>query len=145
MPSNHESFFLYARFAVVGHSEKKNFPKLTYNGLKALGKTVYAVDPSVSTLEGDPTYPDLASLPDKVDGVILELPKEETCDWVESAANSGISDVWIHMNCETPEAVQMAEKRNINLRTGTCAVMYVTPEFSFHSIHKWMRRLLGRY
>jgi len=145
MPSSHESFFQNDTFAVVGHTEKKTFPKLTYNGLKTLGKKVYPVDASVPEIEGDQTYADLSSLPEKVDGVVLELPKSETCEWVEKAAEMGVKDVWIHMNCETPEAIQLAEEKGINLRTGTCAVMYVTPEFTFHSIHKWMRKMLGRY
>ena len=145
MPSFHESFFLNDCFAVVGHSEKKPFPKLTYKGLKALGKTVYPVDASISEIEGDQTYPDLQSLPGMVGGVVLELPREETDLWAKQAADIGIKDIWVHMNCEGPDTVKFAEENNLNLRIGTCAVMYVTPEFSFHSIHKWIRKMLGRY
>ena len=145
MPSHHESFFLNDCFAVVGHSEKKPFPKLTYNGLKALGKTVFPVDGSVSEIEGDKTYSDLNSLPEKIKGVVIELPKEETAGWVKQAVDSGVKDVWIHMNCESPDAIRIAEENNLNLRLGTCAVMYVTPGLSFHSIHKWMRKMRARY
>lgn len=145
MPSNHEQFFAGKTYAVVGHSQKKNFPNLTYQGLKKLGKTVYPVDPSVPEIDGDTTYPDLNSLPEKVDGVVMEIPKEETSAWMEGAAEKGISDVWIHMGCDTPEALALAEEKGINVRTGTCAVMYVTPGLSVHSIHKFFRKLSGKY
>ena len=145
MPSNHELFFLGDTYAVVGHSEKTSFPKFTYNALKKLGKTVYPVDASVQEIDGDKTYPDLEALPQNVDRVILELPKEETAEWIGKAAEKGVKDVWIHMGRDTPEALELAKANGINARTGTCAVMYVTPGFSIHSFHKWIRKMMGNY
>jgi uncharacterized protein len=145
MPSNHELFFQNDRFAVVGHTRAADFPKLTYQGLKKLGKTVYPVDPSVETVEGDKVYQDLKGLPGKVDGVILEVPKAETRQWVAEAAEMGIKDIWIHMQRDTEEALALAREKGLNVRTGTCAVMYVTPGFTFHSLHKWIMKMLGKY
>ena len=95
--------------------------------------------------DGDKTYPDLRALPGKVDGVVVEVPREETLDVVRQAADAGIKNVWVHMNRDTPEVVAFAQERGLNLLTGTCAVMYVTPGFSYHSIHKWLNKLLGKY
>jgi predicted CoA-binding protein len=145
MASNNEKFFELDSFAVVGNEEKKNFPVLTYGGLKKMGKTIFPVDPSANEIEGDRSYPDLASLPHKVDGVVLEVPKEDTAGWVAKAAEAGIKDVWIHMARETPEALALGEEKGLNVRSGTCAVMYVTPGFTLHSIHKWVMKLIGRY
>jgi predicted CoA-binding protein len=145
MASNYETFWEKEAFAVVGHEAKKNFPILTYRGLKKLGKEVYAVDPSAGEIEGDRAYPTLADLPKKVDAVILEVPKEDTAEWTAKAAEAGIEDLWIHMNRETSEALELANKQGMNVRSGTCAVMYVTPGFTFHSVHKWIMKLLGMY
>ncbi len=146
MPSNHETFFYGQKFAVIGNSEKMAFPVITYRGLKKLSKTVYPVDPKADTIdEGDKVYRNLMELPEKVDGVIIEAPKKETESWVSKAAEAGIVDVWIHMGCDTKEAIRLAAEKGINLRTGTCAVMYVTPEPSFHSIHKWIMKILKKY
>lgn len=145
MQSNYETFWEKDAYALVGNSAKKKFPKLSYNALKKLGKTVFAVDPSVETIEGDRAYPDLDSLPEPVSGVILEVPKEETRDWVQKAGDTGVKDLWIHMNTDTPEALTLAKKKGMNVRSGTCAVMYVTPGFSFHSFHKLIMKLLGKY
>jgi predicted CoA-binding protein len=145
MPSNHEQFFQNQIYAVVGHTKAKGFPKLTLKALKNLGKTVFAVDPSVEEIEGEKAFKDLASLPQKVDGMVLEVPKDETEEWIASAAAAGIQDVWIHMQRDTPEAIELARKKGINVRTGTCAVMYVTPGFSMHAIHRGIRKLMGNY
>jgi predicted CoA-binding protein len=145
MPSNFERFFDSGSFAVVGHEAKKNFPRLTYQGLKRLGKEVYAVDPSVDEIDGDMAYASLAQLPRQVEAVVLEVPKEDTKDWVAQTAEAGVKDLWIHMQRETPEALALAKEKGINARSGTCAVMYLTPGFTYHSIHKWINRLTGKY
>ena len=105
MPTEHEEFWTNSSFALVGHSAKTPFPVLSYEELKKQGKKVFPVDPSVDEIAGDKTYPDLASLPEKVDAAVLELPKQETEEWVGKAADAGIHNVWIHMNRETPEAL----------------------------------------
>jgi len=145
MVSNYETFWDNNSFAVIGHEVKKNFPVLTYQGLKKLGKTVYAVDPSVKQIEGDRAYADLACLPEKVDAVVLEVPKEETREWVARAADAGVGDVWIHMGRDTPEALALAEENGLNVRYGSCAVMYLTRGFTYHSIHKWIMKVAGKY
>ncbi|MBN2885633.1 MAG: CoA-binding protein [Chromatiaceae bacterium] len=145
MASNYETFFELNRFAVIGRSAVKPFPILSYRRLKALGKGVYAVDPSTDHIDGDTAYPSLEALPEAVEGVIIEAPKTETRDWVAAAAERGIRDVWVHMAHDTPEAVALAKEKGINLRTGTCAVMYLKPGLSYHSIHKAIMQLLGKY
>jgi predicted CoA-binding protein len=145
MPSNYETFFDLDSFAVVGRSAAKPFPVLSYRGLEARGKTVYAVDPSADSIDGDRAYPDLSALPSPVQGVILEVPKEETRDWVAAAADAGVRDVWVHMAHDTPEAIALAAEKGVNLRTGTCAVMYLQQGLSYHSIHKWIMQGLGKY
>ena len=145
MASNYETFFTLGTFAVVGHSKAKPFPMLSYRKLKKLGKTVYAVDPSTDSIDGDKAYADLAALPNPVDGLIVEVPKAETKDWIAAAADAGIKDAWVHMAHDTPEAIALAKDKGINLRTGTCAVMYLNPGLSYHSIHKLIMKATGKY
>ena len=145
MPSDHERFWTNSSFAFVGNSAEKGFPTLSYRELRKQGKKVYAVDPSVEEIDGDRAYPDLDSLPEKVEAVVLEVARKQTVEWVRRAADAGASHLWIHMNRETPEAVDLARERGLHVVTGTCAAMYVKPGFSYHSIHKWMNQLAGRY
>ncbi len=145
MPSKHEDFWKSASYAVVGRSEAKPFPKLTYNALKeAAGVTVFAVDPSRDRIEGDTAYDDLSSLPEPADAVVLEVPKEETAEWIGRTADAGIGHVWIHMGRDTPEALALAEDKGIEVCSGTCAVQYLADGFP-HNIHRFLRKAAGRW
>ncbi len=138
MSSAREQFWTHDAYAVVGHQAQRPFPKLTYRGLKKSGKRVFAVDPSGGEVEGDATVPDFDGLAEPVQAAVLELPKDEVPAWIAKAAAAGITRVWLHQNTDSPEALAVAEEHGIDLLTGTCAVMYVTPGLSFHSIHKWV-------
>lgn len=144
MASAYEAFWQHRSYAVVGHSEQKPFPILTYQGLKKLGKTVIPVDPSAAEVDGDKTSQSLAELRGKVEAAVLELPKAETIEGVRQAAAAGIKHVWLHQQSDTPEALAEAEKLGLNLLHGTCAVMYVNCT-SFHKIHRFIFRLLGKF
>lgn len=149
MPSNYQTFFNADCFAVIGRSSAQPFPILTYRGLKRAGKPVFAidpsVDPSVDSIDGDPYHLDLASLPQPPQAVIIETPKQETAQWVQRAADAKVKDVWIHRTLDSPEARAIAQAQGINRRTGTWAVMYLTPGFSYHSIHRLVAKWSGRY
>jgi len=145
MSSDHERFWDSESFAFVGHTAAKGFPTQSYSELRKQSDRVYAVDPSVERIEGDRAWPDLASLPEAVEAVVLEVPREETRDWVERSAEAGARKVWIHMGRETPEALALAEERGLEVLHGTCAVMYVKQGLSYHSLHKWVNQLTGQY
>jgi predicted CoA-binding protein len=145
MPSKYEDFWNRASYAFVARSAAKPFPKLSYGALKERGRKVFAVDPSADRVDGDASFPDFESLPEKVEAVVLETPRAETEEWVRKAADAGIRHVWIHMGRETPEAVALAKERGLEVLTGTCAVMYVKQGLSYHSIHKWINQLTGKY
>ncbi|NCO32982.1 MAG: CoA-binding protein [Armatimonadetes bacterium CG2_30_59_28] len=142
---DYRSFWNNDSYAVVGHSQRKPFPTISYGKLKERGKKVFPVDPSVQEIKGEVAYPDFVSLPEAVDAAVLELPRDETKDWVEKAAAAGIRNVWIHMGRETPEAIALAAEKGLNLWYGTCAVMYLSEGFSVHSIHAWVNKALKRY
>ena len=145
MPSECERFWERDRYVVVGHSAGRPFPKITYNALKGRGKTVYAIDPEATEIEGDLAYVGFEALPGPVDAAVLELPKEETAAWVARAADAGITEVWLHQMTDTPEALAEAERRGLHVLSGHCAVMYTHQGFSMHSPHRFIWKLLGKY
>jgi uncharacterized protein len=145
MASDYESFWNFERYAVVGHTAKRPFPRLTYGALKKNKKTVYAVDPSTNTIDQDPAYIDFVAMPGPVEAAVLELPKDETATWVEKAANAGIKNIWLHMNTDTSEALAIAKERGIQVRKGTCAVMYLKKGFTYHAIHAGIMKLMKKY
>jgi HAE1 family hydrophobic/amphiphilic exporter-1 len=138
LPSAHEHFWEQGSFAFVGDTAGRGFPKRSYRELRRQGKKVFAVDASADEIEGDPSHPDLKSLPEKVDAVVLDVPSEQTRDWVERAADAGIRNVWIHIGRDTPEALELAEERGLNVLTGN-----VKPSFSSRTLRKWVGQLAG--
>lgn len=146
MTSFHEVFWTNERYAVVGNSADKPFPSLTYGFLKKRGATVFPIDPSTDTVDGDATYEDLASLPQPVQAVVIEVPAAQTAAWVKKAADAGIVHVWIHQGADTPEALAIGEERGLQIRHGNCAVMYVTEGFAQgHGIHRFLWKAIGKY
>ncbi len=145
MSSRFEAFWTHDKYAVVGHSAKCAFPKMTYEALKTKqGKTVFAVDPSGGELGGDEIYANLETLPETVDAVVLEVPKTDTRDWIEKIAQAGIGRVWIHMGRDSEAALKLAADKNIEVCSGTCAVQYVRGGFP-HNVHRLLRKISGNW
>jgi uncharacterized protein len=145
MPSDNEKFFEHASFAVIGDSSRKRFPKLTYGNLKRLGKKVYAVDlGGAPTVEGDRAYRSLADLPETVQATIVEVPRRDTLDVVRRVADAGIGNVWLHQLSDTPEALALCRERGLQVRHGTCAVMY-TGGGSYHRIHRLIAKAARKF
>lgn len=143
MPGDRELFWHANSYVLIGDSKQKPFPVLTYGALKARGSTVYAVDDSAAPIGDDPSYRTLDELPGPVDAAVLEVAREDTAEWVERVADARISNLWIHMGRDTPEALEIARRRGLAVCHGTCAVMYL--EGGYHKIHKWIEQLRGQY
>jgi predicted CoA-binding protein len=146
MPSTREEFWGFGSYVVIGDTRgKRAFPKLTYQNLKKLGKTVYAVDPGQADLGGDTVYADVAALPAQPEAAVLEVPKDQTTAWVQKVADAGITNLWMHQQTDTPEALKLAQERGLRTEHGTCAVMYVRKGFSGHSIHRVIMKLSKQF
>ena len=67
-----QDFLTQKKIAIVGVSDKRETGcNLGYRKFKDAGYKVYAVNPRMTTFEGDPCYPDLMSIPDKPDAVFI--------------------------------------------------------------------------
>ncbi len=72
-----QDFLSQKKIAVVGVSDKRETGcNAAYKKFKQSGYSVSAVNPRLTSFEGDPCYSDLKSIPDKPDAVfILTNPK----------------------------------------------------------------------
>jgi hypothetical protein len=77
-----QDFLAQKKIAVVGVSDQRETGcNLNYKKFKAAGYQVYAINPRITTYDGDPCYPDLKSLPEKPDAVfILGQPRGNRAD-----------------------------------------------------------------
>lgn len=103
-------------WAVIGVShEHKKFSNRIYRRLKSLGYTVYAVNPGLSEVEGDPCYPDLNSLPQVPQVVIMVIPPRLSPPVLQAAADLGIKYVWFQPGTWNEEIERLGQELNLTM------------------------------
>lgn len=140
-----DEFIAQETLAVVGVSRDRNkFGNTAYRNLKEKGYRVFAVNRNIDQVEGDPCYPNLAALPEKVDGVVIVVPPKETEQVVREAEAAGIKRVWMQPGAESPEAIAFCEARGIAVVHGECIMMFAPPVKSVHRLHRGVMGLFGQ-
>jgi hypothetical protein len=82
-------------WAVVGANEDRTkYGNMIYQKLRRKGYLVYAVNPRYETIEGDPCYKDLASLPQKPSVVNFVVAPSIGVSYVKEASKLGIRYLW---------------------------------------------------
>ena len=131
--------------AVVGVSSKRRgFGYTVYHDLKGKGYKVYPVNPNTNAIDGNPCYPDVRLLPEKVDGVVLVIPPEQTEQVVAEVAEAGIKRAWMQQGAESDAAIRFCEERGISVVHGECIIMFATPAAFPHRVHRWVRGVVGK-
>jgi predicted CoA-binding protein len=150
-----QDFLAQKRIAVVGVSDKRDTGcNLAYKKFKENGYQVYAVNPRISTYEGGTCYPDLKSIPEKVDAVFVLTSPKVTEQVIQQCVELGIKHVWMHcmmgtkpglaagMTSVSPSAVEMCNANGIAVIPGTCPNQFLKPDFG-HAMMRGTWRLFG--
>lgn len=143
-------FLAQKRIAVAGVSATRETPaNLIYQKLKEAGYQVFAVNPSSGMFGSDPCYPDVASIPEGVDGVVIVTRPQHTEAIVRQCAEAGITRVWMHQSLVqagtsvSPEAVAFCREHGMTVIAGTCPMMFCQPVDVAHRCMRWMLRVTG--
>jgi len=140
-----EDFLGKKKIAVVGVSRKKTkFGNAIYKELKQKGYQVFPINPHVTVFEGDTCYPDLLSLPEKVDAVIINVPPVQTEKVVREAKEVGINKVWLQQGSQSEDAVKFCDENGIDCVSNECILMFAQPSAFIHRAHKWVWGVLGK-
>jgi hypothetical protein len=131
--------------AVVGVSRnRKKFGYIIYKSLKDKGYRVFPVNPNVDMIESDKCYPDLSSIKEKFDGVLLVVPPKLSEKIVLEAYSLGVKSIWFQQGSSSDEAIKFCEDNNISLVSKECIMMFMEPVESFHKFHRWIWKILGK-
>ena len=149
VPPSIAEFLRQKHLAVVGVSrDTRQFANAIYRKLKKAGYTVYAVNPNASSVEGDPCYPTLAALPQKVDGAVLATTPAVTERLVEECAQLGLPRVWMHRSFGTgsvsERAARLGRERGVTVIAGGCPMMYCDPVDPGHRCMRWWLRVTAK-
>ena len=142
-----EEFLAQERIAVAGVSRsEEESANYIYKKLRDEGYQVFPINPNAGEVEGDTCYPNVSSIPEGVDGVIIITRPELTEKIADDCIKHGIPRVWMHNNTFLPSsvsqsAVQKCRENDIMVIDGGCPMMVL--EFG-HKCMKWMLGVMGR-
>jgi predicted CoA-binding protein len=140
-----QEFLAHTRIAVTGvsHAPKGHGSNAVYLRLKERGYEVFAVNPHASTVEGDPCYPNLTSIPGGVTAVVIGTRPERADATMREAAGLGITQVWMHRGfgagSVSAGAAEFGRSQGITVINGGCPLMF---DRTSDGGHRFMCRLL---
>lgn len=112
-------------WAVVGASDNRmKFGNRIYRVLRERGYTVYPVNPTLATVEGDPAYRDVAALPVGVEVLDIVIPPGRVPPVLEQAKAAGITRIWLQPGAESPAVIAHAASLGLEvIAGGPCAMV----------------------
>ncbi len=137
------------RFAVAGVSRNTSeaanhvFRKLVASGFDAV-----PINPRAADAEGVPCYPDVASVPGPLDGVVIVTAPDAAPEVVRQCAERGVKHVWFHRSIGqggvSEDAVRACADLGIDAIVGGCPLMYCEPVDLPHRCMRWVLKWGGR-
>ena len=141
-----DDFLAQKKLAVAGASRKRSkFGNIVFRELKKRNYHVLPVNANANTIEGEPCFPDLKSLPEPVEGAVIVLPPEKTELVVKDAAEAGIPRIWMQLGSHSETAVNFCKENNMSVVADECILMFAEPVRGFHKFHRWIWKLFGKY
>jgi predicted CoA-binding protein len=138
-------FLAHRRIAVTGVSRDpaNHGSNIVYQRLRERGYEVAAVNPNAESVEGDPCYPDLSSVPGGVDAVVIATSAAHAEGTMREAVDLGITDVWMHRSfgpgSVSASAAAYGREHGVTVIDGGCPLMYGPAS---DGGHRFMCRLL---
>jgi predicted CoA-binding protein len=145
-----DQFLASQRIAVTGVSRKPegHGSNIVYNRLKERGYEAVAVNPHTSSVEGDPAYPDLASIPGGVEAVVIGTSPEHAVGTMREAVDLGVTKVWMHRSfgggSVSAEATAYGRAHGVTVIDGGCPLMFGKTADGGHKVMCRMFTLTGK-
>jgi len=113
-----ESAETIASVGLSGNEEKASH----WIGVYLMGERyrVIPVNPTTDKILGEKSYPDLESIPEKVDVVQIFRRPEDIPPIVESAIKIGAKAIWMQEGIVNEEAAQMAREAGLKVVMDAC-------------------------
>jgi len=150
-----QDFLSQKRIAVVGVSDRRETGcNANYRKFKSAGYAVSAVNPRLSSFDGDPCYPNLSAIPEKPDGVFILANPRVAEQVVRECIDLGIEGVWMHclmgtkpglaasMTSVSDNAAQLCREHGIRVIPGSCPNQFLKPDPG-HAVMRVLFRALG--
>jgi predicted CoA-binding protein len=107
-----------ASFGLSSNQEKESYWIVKY--LQEQGYRIIPVNPTATEILGEKAYPDLESIPGKVDVVQVFRKSEDVPPVVDSAIKIGAKVVWMQEGIVNKEAAQQAREAGLQVVMDAC-------------------------
>jgi len=146
MPPAVAEFLRSKRIAVAGVSRSSNqAANAVFRKLRDSGYEAVPINPQATTVEGTTCFPDLASVPGAIDGLVVVTHPSVAEQLVRQATARGIRKVWFHRSfgegSVSDAALQACAEAGVRPIVGGCPLMYCEPIDVAHRCFRWW---LGR-
>jgi uncharacterized protein len=107
-----------ASVGLSSNTEKESYWIVSY--LKSQGYRVIPVNPTADEILGEKSYPDLESVPERIDVVQIFRKPEDVPPVVDSAIRVGAKVVWMQEGIVNEEAAQKARQAGLQVVMDAC-------------------------
>ena len=107
-----------ASVGLSSNQEKESYWIVSY--LKDQGYRIIPVNPTADEILGEKAYPDLESVPEKIDVVQVFRKPEDVPPVVDSAIKVGAKVVWMQEGIVNEEAAQKAREAGLQVVMDAC-------------------------
>jgi predicted CoA-binding protein len=152
-------FLAQKRIAVAGVSRTTETPaNLIYRTLRKRGFIVSGINPHLDVFDEDRCYPDIASLPEAPDGLVIVTRPAVAEDLVQQCVKAGVPRVWMHcvlgtrprflknlaasIGSVSPEAVRLCHENGIEVIPGSCPMQFLGEDLP-HTCMRGALRMTG--
>ncbi len=111
-------------WAVIGVSNDRNkYGNKIFRDLREAGYTVYAVNPKLTEVEGEPCYASLKDLPDKPEVVDVVVPPAVAEKIVDDCLEQNIQNIWFQPGSESDQAIKKAKAGGMTVVANACIMI----------------------
>jgi uncharacterized protein len=140
-----DNFLEKKRLAVAGVSRnEKKFGHVIFKELTKNGFEVLPINPEAAEISGTTCYPNVESLPQDIDSLLIATPKFNTDAILRSAINRGIKNIWVQQASNTEETIKIAEEYDKEIIHGKCIFMFAEPIKGIHNFHRTINKIFGQ-
>lgn len=144
-----DRFLSNRRIAVTGVSRdpENHGGNIVYKRLRERGYDVFAVNPNATEVEGDPCFPDLTSIPEGVEAVVIATAPESADATMRECIDLGVEHVWMHRSfgagSVSASAAELGRSKGLTVIDGGCPLMFEPCDDGGHKVMKFIFTLTG--
>lgn len=110
--------------AVIGATDNSSkYGHVIYRDLKQKGFTVYPVNPQRTSVDGDPAFPNVGDIPDKLTIVNFVVPASTTLNVLQQCLDLDLMNVWVQPGAESPEVIAFLQQNSFNYIANACIMV----------------------